>query len=81
MVGFDDIDRGVSIQFHSDGKKFNLQHFCAPTEVAVLLIKGAFIGCALIAHLTDDIQFITDDFIFAVNCFGFTVSLKKIEVL
>lgn len=83
LDAFKDTERGIYIQFHTDGNLFNLRRLQAKTKVLEMLIRELLYAddCALIAHTQEDIQHMTDCFAKATKRFGLTISLKKTEVL
>ena len=83
MDAFDEVDRGVYIQFRTDGNVFNVRRFQARTKVLEMLIRDLLFAddCALLAHTLEDIQYITDRFSIASKRFGLTISIAKTEVL
>ena len=81
LDAFSDCDRGVFIQFGTDGKLFNLRRLQAKTKVfeATLLDFLFADDCALGAHSHEDMQYITDCFAATCGRFGLTISLGKME--
>ena len=80
---FQDLDRGVYIQFRSEGGLFNLRRLQARTKTLKMLIRDMLFAddCALVAHSLKDIQLITDMFPHVFERFGLTISIKKTEVM
>jgi len=84
MDAFKDMDRGVYIQFRSDGSLFNMRRLKARTKVLEMLIRDLLFAddCALIAHTLEDIQFMSDCFAAAAaKRFGLTISIKKTKAM
>ena len=80
---FSDCDRGVSIQFRTDGKLFNLQRLQAKTKVFEATLRELLFAddCALVPHSHKAMQYITDRFEAACRPFGLTISLGKTEAM
>ena len=83
LDAFRDFDRGVYIQFRTDGKLFNLRRLQAKTKIYEALLREFLFAddCALAAHCHEDIQCIADRFAAACERFGLTISLGKTETL
>ena len=69
--------------FRTDGSIFNLRRLLAHTKtIEVLIVELLFADdCALLAHTQEALQYIVNRFAEAAKAFGFTISLKKTEVL
>ncbi|KAI8515959.1 hypothetical protein Bbelb_067720 [Branchiostoma belcheri] len=78
-----DLDLGVYIKYRSDGSVFDLRRLQARTKTVERLILEALFAddCALLAHMENHLQLITDRFAAASKLFGLTISLGKTEVL
>ncbi|XP_076439429.1 uncharacterized protein LOC143278949 [Babylonia areolata] len=78
---FQDCDRGIYIQFRTDGKLFNLRRLHTKSRVFEALLREFLFAddCALAAHTHEDMQFIMDRFSTSCRCFGLTISLSKTE--
>ena len=74
---------GIFIRFRTDGSIFNLRRLLAHTKtIEVLIVELLFADdCALLAHTQEALQYIVNRFAEAAKAFGFTISLKKTEVL
>ena len=83
LDAFQNMDKGVYIQFQSDGGLFNLRWLQACTKTLEILIQDMLFAadCALVAHFLEDIQFITYMFACASERFSLTISIKKTEVM
>ena len=79
LDAFSDCDRGVYIQFRTDGKLFNLRRLQAKTKVFEATLREFLFAddCALAAHSQEDIQYLTDRFAASCRRFGLTISLGK----
>nr|XP_014349996.1 PREDICTED: uncharacterized protein LOC102357907 [Latimeria chalumnae] len=79
---FQDMTKGVMIQFQTDSNIFNLSRLRAKSKIVEQLIRDLLFAddCALLAH-TLDIQDIMNHFARSAEHFGLTISLKKTEVL
>ena len=79
----EDLVDGIFIRFRTDGSIFNLCHLLAHTKtIEVLIVELLFADdCALLAHTQEALQHIFNHFAEAAKVFGFTISLKKMEVL
>ena len=73
----------IFLRFKTDGSIFNLCHLLAHTKtIEVLIVELLFTDdCALLAHTQEALQYIFNHFAEAAKAFGFTISLKKTEVL
>ncbi|KAI8516013.1 hypothetical protein Bbelb_068260 [Branchiostoma belcheri] len=83
LDAFSSCDRGVYIQFRTDGKLFNLRRLQAKTKVFEAILRELLFAddCALAAHSHGDIQHIMDRFATACGRFGLTISLSKTEAM
>ena len=83
LDAFSDCDRGVYIQFRTDGKLFNLRRLQAKTKVFEAILREFLFAddCALRANSHEDMQYITDRFAAACRRFGLTISLGKTEAM
>ncbi|XP_078593825.1 uncharacterized protein LOC144871797 [Branchiostoma floridae x Branchiostoma japonicum] len=83
LDAFSSCDRGVYIQFRTDGKLFNLRRLQAKTKVFEAVLREFLFAddCALGAHSHDDLQHIMDRFADACGRFGLTISLGKTEAM
>ena len=74
---------GIFICFRTDGSIFNLRRLLAHTKtIEVLIVELLFTDdCALLAHTQEALQYIVNRSVKAAKAFGFTISLKKTEVL
>ena len=83
LDAFSDCDRGVYIQFRTDGKLFNLRRLQAKTKVFEAILRELLFAddCALGAHSHEDMQYIMDRFAAACRRFGLTISLGKAEAM
>ncbi len=81
LEAFRDMDKGVYLQFRTDGGLFNLRRLKARTKVMEMLIRDLLFAddCALVAHTLEDIQSMMDCFAAAARRFGLTISIKKTE--
>ena len=72
QVALTNLDRGISIQFCTDGSVFNLQRLKAYTKTTNRLITDLLCAddFALLAHTLDDIQHIVDCFSDAARSFS-----------
>ena len=72
----------VMITFRSDSGIFDLR-LKAQTKVSLLLLRELLFedDCALIVHTEDELQSILNDFARAASRYGFTISIKKTEVM
>ena len=79
----EDLVDGIFIRFRTDGSIFNLRRLLAHTKtIEVLIVELLFADdCALLAHTQEALQYIVNRFAEAAKAFGFTISLKKTEVL
>ena len=79
----EDLVDGIFIRFRTDGSIFNLRRLLAHTKtIEVLIIELLFADdCALLAHTQKALQYIVNRFAEVAKAFGFTISLKKTEVL
>ena len=79
----EDLVDGIFIRFRTDGSIFNLHRLLAHTKtIDVLIVELLFADdCALLAHTQEILQYIVNRFAEAAKAFGFTISLKKTEVL
>ena len=79
----EDLVDGIFIRFRTDGSIFNLRRLLAHTKtIEVLIVELLFADdCALLAHTQDALQYIVNRFAEAAKAFGFTINLKKTEVL
>ena len=79
----EDLMDDISIRFRTDGSIFNLRRLLAHTKtIEVLIVELLFADdCALLAHTQEALQYIVKRFAEAAKAFGFTISLKKTEVL
>ena len=73
----------IFIRFRTDGSIFNLRRLLAHTKtIEVLIVELLFADdCALLTHTQEALQHIVKRFAEAAKAFGFTISLKKTEVL
>ena len=80
---FHDNDLGALIRFRTDGNVFNLRRLNSKTITSKVLIRDLLFAddCALLAHMVDDIQAITNAFARSARRFRLTISLKKTEVI
>ena len=76
---FKDCSSGVMILFRRDSGIFNLQRLKDRTKMSLLLLHELL--CALIAYTEDKLQSILNDFVRAASRYGFTISIKKTEVM
>jgi hypothetical protein len=76
LVAFKDCDRGVPIQFRTDGSVFNLCRPQARTKVFSAVIHDLLFAddCALVAYWQDSAQQLFDRFACAARRFGLTFS-------
>jgi len=83
LVVFKDCDVGVPIPYWTDGSIVNLRRLQARSKVCSSLIQDLLFtdDCALVAHNQIAAQQFFDRFAKATHRFGFTVSLKKTEVM
>ena len=79
----EDLVDSIFIRFRTDGSIFNLRCLLAHTKtIEVLIVELLFADdCALLAHTQEALQYIVNRFAEAAKAFGFTISLKKTEVL
>ena len=79
----EDLVDGIFIRFRTDGSIFTLRRLLAHTKtIEVLIVELLFAdNCALLAHIQEALQYIVNRFAEAAEAFGFTISLKKTEVL
>ena len=79
----EDLVDSIFIRFRTDGSIFNLRRLLAHTKtIEVLIVELLFADdCALLAHTQEALQYIVNHFAEAAKAFGFTISLKKTEVL
>ena len=79
---FEDCNRDVMIRFRRDGSIFNLRHLQAKAKMSTMLLCGLLYvdDCTLIAHTSNDAQFIVNNFSRACCRYGFTISIGKIEI-
>ena len=80
----EDLPDGIFIRFRTDGSLFNLRRLLARTKIIEELITELLFAddCALLlAHTEEALQYIANRFSDASKNFGFTISLKKTEVL
>ena len=77
------LDRGVHIQFRTDGRLFNIRRLKSQTKLSNILVREMLFAddCALVAHTEEDLQVIMDRFATACSSYGLTISLKKTEVM
>ena len=80
---FRDMGDGVSIQFRHSSELFNVAHFSAKTKTTWILMKELLFAddSALVAHSTEEMQTIVDDFSYVSKKFGLKINIKKTEVL
>jgi len=80
---FKDCDKGIYIQFRTDGSVFNLRRLQARTKLLHMLIRELLFAddCALAAHTLEDTQALVSKFSAASKSFGLSINLKKTEVL
>lgn len=79
LEGFHDVDKGINIEFCSDGGLFNLRHLQVCTKS--VLIKLVLCGWLhLRSHTLEDIQLKTTMFMCVSERFSLTV-IKKTEVM
>lgn len=80
---FKDIQEGIEIEFRTTGGIFNLCHLQVKTKVSNNILRELLFAddCALMAHSYEDIQHIVNCLDIFARRFGFTISLKKTEVL
>ena len=78
----EDLPDGVYIRFRTEGL-FNLRRLLARTKTIEELITELLFAddCAFLAHAEEALQHIVNRFSDAAKNFGFTISLKKTEVL
>ena len=57
-------NRGVSIQYHTDGGLFNICRFMTKSKTVTTKLKDLLFAddCALVAHSADDMQEIVNSF-------------------
>ena len=79
----EDLVDGVFIRFRTDRSIFNLCRLLAHTKtIEVLIVEFLFADdCALLSHTQEALQYIVNRFAEVAKVFGFTISLKKTEVL
>ena len=79
----EDLPDGIYIRFRTDGSIFNLRRLLARTKtIEELITELLFVDDrALLAHTEEALQHIVNHFSDAAKNFGFTISLKKTEVL
>ena len=77
------LDRGVHIQFRTDGRLFNIRRLKSQTKLSNILVHEMLFAddCALVAHTEEDLQVIMDRFATSCSSYGLTISLKKTEVM
>ena len=80
---FKDCSSGVMIRFRSDGGIFNLQRLKARAKVSLLVLRELLFAddFALIVYTEDELESFLDDFARAASRYGFTISIKKTEVM
>ena len=78
-----DLERGIYVRYRTDGSLFDLRRLSSKTKTTLQLVLEALFAddCALMAHNSDDLQYIVDRFAEAADLFGLTISLGKTEVL
>jgi len=83
MLEFQNCSIGVPVQFHTDGKIFNLRRLQAKTKVQCQVIREPQFAddCVLLSHTENEAQELFNRFSNAARRFGLTVSLKKTEEL
>ena len=72
---------GVSINYHTDGKAFDLRRLKAKTKVHKALLRDFLFAddCVLAATSEKELQELADYLSDACSDFGLTISLKKSE--
>lgn len=80
---FHDLDKGVYIQFSSDGGLFNIRPLQSRSKTLSMLIRDLLYAddCAFVAHTLEDILLIVTMFARASEMFGLTISIKKTEFM
>ncbi|KAL8601069.1 hypothetical protein ACOMHN_040770 [Nucella lapillus] len=83
LSSFKDSDPGIQITYRTDGGILNTQRLKAKTKVTKSLVRDLLYAddCAIVAHLEDDLQRLTDSLSAATKHFGLTISIKKTEVI
>lgn len=74
---------GVYLRYRTDGGIFNPRRLQAKTKTLHTVIRELLFAddCAIMAHTAEHIQQLMDCFAKAAQKFGFTISLKKTEVM
>ena len=83
LDAFRNNDQGIHIKYRTNGGIFNLRRLQANTKVIDFLARDLLYAndCALVAHTLEDAQSIVDCFARAATHFGFSINIKKTEVI
>ena len=83
QYAFKDCSEGVYIHTRADGKLFNIARLRAKTKITEVLIREMLFAydAALASHTEDGLQQLVTQFSHACKEFGFTISLKKTNVM
>ena len=76
-------DKGIRVNFRTNGGLFNLQRLRAKTKIREQLVRELLFAddCGIFAHSVEDLQSLMDSFANASRRFDLTISIKKTEVL
>ena len=78
-----DIDDGIQLKYRTDGGVFNLRRLKAKTKVTIATLRELLFAddCALNSNTETEMQQCVNHFSRACDNFGFTISMKKTEVM
>ncbi|CAB4032320.1 Hypothetical predicted protein, partial [Paramuricea clavata] len=76
-------DKGIRVNFRTNGGLFNLQRLRAKTNIREQLVRELLFAddCRIFAHSVEDLQSLMDSFTNASRRFDLIISLKNTEVL
>ena len=78
-----DNDDGIQLKYRTDGEVFNLRRLKSKTNVKVETLRELLFAddCALNSNTEAEMQQCVNEFSRACDNFGFTISIKKTEVM